>query len=281
MSNYHIDLDHLESDRLMQYLDYNFFTNNYYVTLQGVKKVDKEIVNSRTTTVKDNFEKELGLIVDQRREGGFGNTNTGNVIRKAFQNSQKTAAICGVSTMLVSNLDVIRRTLASGYAINPEKFGQFCTATLEQYMADADWYDIPPTLHRILVHGKSIIEETPVPIGWTSEEGSEANNKFARNFLQKHSRKNSHKNTMTDLFHRLMDISDPFIVGLSTESQKESHKIPVDMQKLLKSNSSGSSAFPFNIVSTQSSFASMELDSPQTISPSFSLTDLSFAENSD
>ena len=139
--------------------------------------------------------------------------------------------------------------------------------------------NIPPTLHRILVHGKSIIEKTPVPIGWTSEEGSEANNKFARIFLQKHSRKNSHKNTMSDLFHRLMDISDPFVVGMSTESRKESQKIPVDMQELLKSDSSESRTF--DIDSTQSSFVSMELDSPRTISPSFSLNDLSFAENSD
>ena len=44
--------------------------------------------------------------------------------RKAFANAEKTAAICGVPTMLVSNLDVIWRTLASSQPINPEKFGE-------------------------------------------------------------------------------------------------------------------------------------------------------------
>jgi len=53
-------------------------------------------------------------VVDQRQDGQFGTTNTGNVVRKAFANAEKPAAICGVSTMLVPNLDVICRTLASG-----------------------------------------------------------------------------------------------------------------------------------------------------------------------
>ena len=67
-------------------------------------------MEDRTVAVKEAFKRELGLVVDQRRDGRFGTTNTGNVVRKAFANAEKTAAIYGVSTMLVSNLDVIHRT---------------------------------------------------------------------------------------------------------------------------------------------------------------------------
>ena len=56
---------------------------------------DKATVAERTAAVKSAFEQELGLKVDCRRDGGFGNTNTGNVARKAFANAEKTAAICG------------------------------------------------------------------------------------------------------------------------------------------------------------------------------------------
>ncbi len=80
----------------------------------------------RTAAVKSAIEQELGLVVNRRREGGFGNTNTGNVVRKAFAKAEKTAAICGVPTMLVSNLDVIWQTLPSSQPINPEKFGELC-----------------------------------------------------------------------------------------------------------------------------------------------------------
>jgi hypothetical protein len=102
---------------------------------------------------------------------------------------KKTAAICGVPTMLVSNLDVIWRTLASSQPINPEKFGELCEKTLEQDMSCAQWYDVPPSLHRVLVHGKEIVEATPLPIGITSEEGVESNTKFARRFHENHTRR--------------------------------------------------------------------------------------------
>jgi hypothetical protein len=50
---------------------------------------DKAIVAESTVAVKSAFERELGLKVDCRRDGGFGNTNTGNVARKAFANAKK------------------------------------------------------------------------------------------------------------------------------------------------------------------------------------------------
>ena len=79
-----------------------------------------------------------------------------------------------------SNLDVILQTLASSQPINPDEFGEVSEKTLKQYMNCAQWYDIPPSLHRVLVHSKEIVEATPLQIGITSEEGAESNTKFAR-----------------------------------------------------------------------------------------------------
>jgi len=177
-------------------------------------------VETRTVAVKEAFKIELGLVVDQRQEGGFGTTNTGNVVRKAFGNAEKTAAICGVSTMLVSNLDVIRRTLTSGQDIDPEKFHSFCNETMDEYMTSSKWYNIPPTIHKVLVHGKEIIKATPMPVGWTREEGSKSNTKFAHRFHTNHTRKTSQEDTMSDLFNRLMDISDPVVVSYSKEKKE-------------------------------------------------------------
>jgi hypothetical protein len=68
---------------------------------------------------------------------------------------------------------------------------------LEQYMSCAQWYDIPPSasLHRVLVHGKKIVEATLLPIGITIEE---SNTKFARQFQGKHTQKTSQEDTMSD-----------------------------------------------------------------------------------
>lgn len=201
-----------------------------------VKKADaisKHLVEIRTQQVKDSFLTELGLKVDRPTSGGT--TNTGNLVRKAFTNSEITARICGVSTVLVSNLDTIRRAFSSGCPIDPEELQKICQATLIQYNLDAGWYSLSPTLHRVLVHGKEIVQATPLPIGITSEEGSEANTKFARQYLKHHTRKTSNMNTIVDLFNRLMDISDPLIISFSKEKAKKATEVQTDLAALCPS----------------------------------------------
>jgi hypothetical protein len=58
-----------------------------------------------------------------------------------------------------------------------------------------------------------------LPIGLTSEEASEANNKILRKVRFHHSRKRSLQTTMEDIFHRLTDISDPVIISNSSTGQ--------------------------------------------------------------
>jgi hypothetical protein len=58
-------------------------------------------------------------------------------------------------------------------------------------MSCAQWYDIPLSLHRVLVYGKETVEATPLPIGINSEEGAESNTKYERQFHENHTRKMS------------------------------------------------------------------------------------------
>jgi hypothetical protein len=83
--------------------------------------------------VKQLFQEKLGIRIDQRRDGGAGNTSTGNVARTALANPDITAEICGVSPDLVKNIQVIWGTLASGFAIDSNKFDQLCKETLSLY----------------------------------------------------------------------------------------------------------------------------------------------------
>ena len=89
-----------------------------------VTKEHKQTFAARKQQVQDAFRREMNLIVDS--PSGPGNTLSGNVARKAFENPIKFAQIVGVSTMLVSNLDVIWRVLAASHPINADKFGLFC-----------------------------------------------------------------------------------------------------------------------------------------------------------
>jgi hypothetical protein len=122
--------------------------------------------------------------------------------------------------------------------INPVEFEKFCKETISIYFdpeLGAPWYPMPPSLHRVLYHGRAIIEACPVPLGITSKEGSESNNRFARDFEANHARKSSNENTFMDVFHRLMDKSDPFLVASSGKDKSHKSKLSPDMINLVLS----------------------------------------------
>ena len=57
-----------------------------------------------------------------------------------------------------------------------------------------------------------------------TERETQANNKYIRKFLANHTRKTSHTDTLTDLFHRLLEISDPVLVTKSHKSEKSTNR---------------------------------------------------------
>ena len=179
---------------------------------------------NREKEVKAQFRTRLGLIVDQRRDGGAGNTTTGNVARKAFDHSDITSQILGVPEQLVENLGTIWGTLACGFEIDLDKFEEFCKETKLIFFDAVPWYSIPPTLHKIFEHGRQLVEECPLPIGLTNEEASEANNKILRSFRLHHARKSSWREGVQDIFNRMMEISDPVIQKTASFSRARSSR---------------------------------------------------------
>jgi len=77
------------------------------------------------------------------------------------------------------------------------------------------------TLHKILVHGADIIRTSILRVGMLGEEASEAKNKFYKNDRINHTRKCDRISTMSDLFYRSMDCSDPVISSLRLKNCKE------------------------------------------------------------
>ena len=55
------------------------------VSRERLSPEDREAIGYREQEVKYQFRDKLGLIIDERRDGGAGNTTTGNVARKVFE----------------------------------------------------------------------------------------------------------------------------------------------------------------------------------------------------
>ena len=68
------------------------------------KKEEKDIVEGRKKNRQKKFKEEMSLDVDVPRSGGAGNSNTGNVARRAFQDEEAFARITEVDQGLIHNL---------------------------------------------------------------------------------------------------------------------------------------------------------------------------------
>jgi hypothetical protein len=93
---------------------------------------------------------------------------------------------------LIKRLKLVLEIFSSGHTIDTEKFSEYALETAKLYVALYAWHPMTPTMHKILVHGSSIIKHALLPIGQLSEEASEARNKhfhlYRQNFARKFSR---------------------------------------------------------------------------------------------
>lgn len=193
---------------------------------------NKEIVKKKKEDITKKF-KEIGLLINKVKPG-YGTSNDGNTARYFFAEYSKTASIIGLDENLIYRLGTILKAIASGYEINPNKFEEYCSKTRRLYIDLYPWYNMPTTVHKLLVHGSEIIRHSIIPVGQMSEEASEAKNKEIRKARLGHTLKISRVRTNYDLFKYLLLSSDPYISLLRKLPRKNKHKFDVDLLSLIK-----------------------------------------------
>lgn len=120
---------------------------------------------------------------------------------------------------------------------------------------------MPPTVHKVLVHGADIVKHALVPIGQLSEEAQEARNKEFKKYRQDYSRKMSREKTNEDIFNMLLISSDPLITSLrKPTNQAASHLDPEMRSLLLVPNISNSDSFSKSKSSDESEFSESDSD---------------------
>jgi hypothetical protein len=123
--------------------------------------------------------------------------------------------------------------------LNLSRFNDFSLETAKIWVEKYQSFNMTPTLHKILIHGSEIIQNSVLPVGILSEEAAESRNKFFRNDRNQHARKISRVANLTDLFNRQLDTSDPFLSSLRVTERISRHKkksLPEDVSKLLLEN---------------------------------------------
>nr|XP_012152960.1 PREDICTED: uncharacterized protein LOC105664170 [Megachile rotundata] len=184
-----------------------------------IRNTDKVHYEERKKIIQKKLKEELHILVDIPKPGS-GTTNTGNMARIFFQNYITTANITGVNADLIKRIGVILVALSSYKQIDSVLFQQYAMATFNLYLSEYNWFYMPSSLHKILLHGADIMQSAGLPIGMFSEEAIEARNKDFRNIRRDHTRKFSRLETLTDLFQTLLYTSDILISSISPDNRK-------------------------------------------------------------
>ena len=143
--------------------------------------------------------------------------------------------ITGVDVDVVKRIHIVFITISSGYHI--DKFEVYCTDTAKIIVNKYNWYIMPPSIHKILIHSCSISKQFDLPIAQYSEEALESVNKLIRNARLHHTAKISRLSTMRDQIHYLFIRSDPKISSISFANHREyqGKALPTDVLNLLVS----------------------------------------------
>lgn len=174
---------------------------------------EKLLEQTRKKEIQERFRSETGLLVDMPK-ANFGNTNDGNTSRRFFENTKLAAEITGISHELIYRFKVILETISSGHKIDVGKYDNYALDTAKLYVELYGWHPMTPTMHKILIHGASIIENALLPIGQLSEEAAEARNKHFRSYRQNFARKFSREECNLDVYQRLLLTSDPLLSSM-------------------------------------------------------------------
>lgn len=195
---------------------------------------NKRLKQEEKSCIQKRFREELGLIIDKPRQGS-GNSNDGNTARRFFFNSSLSAEITGVDETLIKRFHIILQALSSGLEIDPRKFGNYALETAKLYVEKYSWYCMPSSVHKILIHGESIINHFAVlPIGQLSEDAQESRNKDYKKYRLHHSRKCSRLATNEDIFNRLLYTSDPYVTSFRKPYAKLTKYLDEDALNLMK-----------------------------------------------
>lgn len=149
-----------------------------------------QAVQVRKKRIQDAIRVKIDVLVDVVLPNS-GTTNDGNTSRivLADENRITFADILWLELWLIDGLHIILIVISCGIPVDADKLGTFCKDLAYKYVSVCDWHPMTVSIHKILIHGASIIDKTPLPIGMLSEEAAESRNKYWRSDWEHHTRK--------------------------------------------------------------------------------------------
>ncbi|KAL6433588.1 hypothetical protein ACFW04_006582 [Cataglyphis niger] len=153
----------------------------------------------------------MGLIVDIPKQGS-GTTNDGNTARRFFQNSGVVSIITDIDENVIKRFGIILKIISLS-----------THETAKLYVQLYNWYPMPTSMHKLLVHGATIVSTAILPIGL-----------FYVKYIREYNiRKCSRVATNENLFGKLLISLDPLITSLRHKPPRKTGIISREIIELL------------------------------------------------
>ena len=205
------------------------------------KKEDKEKVAAQKKDRQAKFASIMHLLVDVPKQGGVGNSNTGNTARTAFQDEETFASITGVDQNLIHRIHMMLIAINTNNSLNPEALKAYGFETAKLWVELYGWCKMPVTIHQLFFHAWESLRHSSLPLSFFSEQSLESCNKFFKSDREHHSRKDSRLHTIQDQFHRQSDKSD-LVIAMKLHKKQKNKKpevpLPQDVLNLLAASDS-------------------------------------------
>ncbi|EFN66789.1 hypothetical protein EAG_01798, partial [Camponotus floridanus] len=129
---------------------------NLVMSLKENKENYKFVLKqNKKKKIQRELKLHLSISVDFVRQG-YGTTNDGNTARRFFEEPEKVAKILQIDANLIRKFGTILQILSCGLEIDLDKFEKYAIETAKLFIQHYSWYNMPPTIHKVLIHGRKI-----------------------------------------------------------------------------------------------------------------------------
>lgn len=145
---------------------------------------------------------------------GMGTTNNGNTARRCLEDPHKLAACLGIDEGLVERLYFVLLAYKQKRFVDQQILYNYSIETSKLIFLLYPWCQIPPTVHKLLVHGVQIQQHFSLPLAFYAEDAGESCHKIYRINETHHARQISRKSRLQDVFNYSLYFSDPLLSNI-------------------------------------------------------------------
>ena len=184
--------------------------------LQKNVNITKSELKTEMEKSKDVYRKKIWNLMKSKIDyvkPGFGSSNTGPNVKRCLENPELLSQILEIDAEFIRNICRLSNFFKSKKKPTKEEWYDVVQKIYDTYESNyINFMNLPPSNHKILIHGFDIINSFEKGPFFYSEEAQEAVNEKLRSIRLNHSRKNSFKNMTYDIASYFYISTDPLVI---------------------------------------------------------------------